>query len=531
VIFVILFAGLVWISNYTSDPLRAMPRPIIALFVTAIAFSILYLLWLRYWPNLVWQVRVQFAVDALLITWLVGETGDLISPYITLYIFLISVAGFYLRKNEVHFVAAFCSLCFIALSLLTSQSLVYSISGDVTITRGVQIVLINVGAFLLVGLLAGRLAERGNLRAELKRTEEEFADLNVLHERILSSINSGLITTDLQGKIRAFNRAAEEATGLKAKDAIGRSLFSVLGDEIRHPIEMSLSGVQNVEFSPPNFEASLLDQSKNGDRQRVIVACSVSPLIGRSGGVTGLIISFQDKTELHAMEESLRRADRLSAVGRMAAGLAHEIRNPLGSISSAVQFLSEKDSNTDDRKELMGVVVRESDRLNKIIADFLSYARPEVADGSMSRVEMIDVRKTIDDCVSLIRHDPIVKDTHEFVVDAPQRPVTIVADESKLKQVCWNLMHNAIRAMPEGGRLSITIDEPTEKQVRLVFKDNGVGIESDNLSNIFEPFQSGAHGTGLGLSIVHRIVTESGGRIEIKSEKGVGTSIVVDLPK
>jgi len=529
-IFLVFIVGVLWIATYTTDPLRAIPQRVFALFLIAVAFSVLYLVWLRFGPSKIQQIRVQFLVDAFLITWLVWETGDLTSPYVTFYIFLICAAGFYLRKNDVILAAVLCAFCFAALSSLTSQSLIFSFSGEVAPSRAVQIILINVGAFLLVGLLAARLAEKRPLAEELRRAEEEFADLNVLHERILSSVNSGLITTDLQGRIRAFNRAAEETSGLAAKDAIGQSVFSVFGDEIRAPIEMCLGGVQNVEFSPRSFEAAMLEPSSNGNRRRITVACSVSPLIGRSGGVTGLIIAFQDKTELHAMEESLRRADRLSAVGRMAAGLAHEIRNPLGSISSAVQFLLSKNSNSGENNELMNVVVRESDRLNNIISDFLAYARPEGAVGVTARIEDVDVRKTIEDCIALLKHDPSVTEEHRFEIDGPHKLV-IRADEAQMKQVCWNLLKNAVQATSGGGNISVEISEPTANLVRLVFRDDGCGIGRDKVSNIFEPFQSGARGTGLGLSIVHSIVTQSGGQIDIESEKEIGTKITIELPK
>lgn len=527
----IFFGSLWWVDGFASLRLNTVPGGLVGLFVLSVVLSAVYMAGLHWGQSIVWQLRAQLLVDAFLVTWLVRGTGDLISPYITLYIFLISVAGFYLRKTDVHIVASVCAALFLALSLLTSQSLIYSFSGDVAPSRAVQIIAFNIAAFLLVGLLAGRLAERRRLSEELQRAESDFADLNVLHERILSSINSGLITTDLQGKVRAFNRAAEQLTGVPASDAIGRSVISIFGDELRPSIEMSLSGVQNVEFTPPNFEAALKPVSNgNGTASGVTVACTVSPLIGGSGGVNGLIISFQDTTQLHAMQESLRRADRLSAVGRMAAGLAHEIRNPLGSISSAVQFLSEKQTERTENSALMRVVVSESERLNRIISDFLAYARPD-SDPKSRSIENVNACEAVNDCLSLLRHDPAVREKHVLEFADTDRSITIETDEVHLKQVIWNLLQNSIHAMPEGGKLSINVDEPTPGYVRFVFADDGCGMDPSALENIYEPFQPGAHGTGLGLSIVHRIVTDGGGRIDIESEKGAGTTITVELPK
>ena len=511
----IFFASLWWRDGFASFRLDAIPRELVALFVAAVVVSIVYLGALRWGKEIEWQVRAQLLIDVILVSWLVRGSGDLISPYITLYIFLISVAGFFLRRWEVHIVAAVCAMAFGSIAFLTSQSLIYSFSGEVPPSRAVQIIAFNIAAFLLVGLLAGRLAERRRLGEELVRAETDFADLNVLHERILSSINSGLVTTDLQGKVRAFNRAAEQLTGLSASEAIGQSVLSIFGDELRPSIELSLSGVQNVEFTPPNFEAALKQTvNGNGTATEVTVACTVSPLIGRSGGVNGLNISFQDTTQLHAMQESLRRADRLSAVGRMAAGLAHEIRNPLGSISSAMQFLSEKRTETSESASLMKVVVGESERLNRIISDFLAYARPD-ADSKSRSISEVDAGDAVSDCLALLRHDPSVREKHILDFDLPETPVTIETDEVHLKQVIWNLLQNSVQAMPEGGRISIRIDEPTQGYVRFVFADDGRGIDSTTLENIYEPFQPGAKGTGLGLSIVHRIVTDGGGRINV----------------
>jgi two-component system sensor histidine kinase PilS (NtrC family) len=492
-----------------------------------VVLTAIYAIWLRLRGAIVWQARLQFLIDAILITWLVRGTGDLVSPYITLYIFLISVSGFYLRKMEVHLVAAVCGLAFASFGILTTQSLIISTSGEVVPSRAFQVIAVNIGAFLLVGLLAGRLADRRMLGAELQKAEADFADLNILHERILSSINSGLITTDLQGKIRAFNRAAEQITRRDADETVGQSVFTVFGDEIRGPIELSLNGVQDVGFAPPNFEAVI---NSNGSGKSVAVACSVSPLIGRSGGINGLIIAFQDRSEVHAMEADLRKADRLSAVGRMAAGLAHEIRNPLGSISSAVQYLSEKGADARDGTALMDVVVRESDRLNKIISDFLAYARPQ-SETISRKLQEVDLGQAIGDCLALLRHDPAVREKHVFSFAKPESAVVINADESRVKQVIWNLLQNSVHAMPDGGTLSVVVDEPNANFARIVFADEGCGIDHATLENIYEPFQPGAHGTGLGLSIVHRIVTEGGGRIDVESEKGAGTRITIELPK
>jgi two-component system sensor histidine kinase PilS (NtrC family) len=527
-----LLAGNWWAYGARQFAIAPIPAGLLELSFATIVLTVIYLLWLRFSRTLVWQIRSQFLIDTLLITWLVAQTGDIISPYITLYIFVIGLAGFFLGKPEAYAVAVASAVCFTSLSLLTSQSLNYSLSGQVAPSHAVQILAFNAAAFLLVGLMAARLAERRKIGEDLKRSEANFADLNILHEMILASIHSGLITTDLQGKIYAFNRAAEEISGFDAREMVGQSVFSVFGDEIRHQIESCLGGVQTAEFSPSPFEAGFRHAPNNTHHNRQItVACSVSPLLGKSGGITGLIITFQDTTDFRAMEEDLRRADRLAAVGRMAAGLAHEIRNPLGSMSSALQFMAAKERSAADDPALMNVVLRESDRLNRIITDFLAYARPRSLGSLRQRSDRIDVGAAIGDCMTLLRHDPAVCEKHILTFEPPAEPVTIKADETQIKQVFWNLFQNSIQAMPDGGKLTVGVDDRSAKKVRIVVADSGCGMDAENLERMFEPFHSGVDGTGLGLSIVHGIVTGLRGRIDVKSEPGLGTKITMELPK
>lgn len=525
----IIMAGWWWSQSGNQESLSSNPYGLRLLLLALIPLTVLYSFWLKFSRTALWHIRLQFLIDTLLITWLVLETGELISPYVTLYVILISVAGFFIGRPDALIIAGACTLCFTALPLLTSQTIVYSLTGEVVPSLAVQTIAFNDAAFLLVGLLSARIADGRKIGDALKQAEANFADLSVLHERILSSINSGLITTDLQGKIYVFNRAAEEITGLQATDTIGLSVFSVFGDEIRPTIETCLGGVREIEFSPPNFEADL----RNNTAERpVTVACTLQPLVGASGGVTGLIIAFQDTTQLHLMEETLRRSDRLAAIGRLAAGLAHEIRNPLGSMSSALQFLFEKAKPDTQESALMAVILRESDRLNAIITDFLAYARPPQDGDVVSHADAsIDVGEAINDCLALLRHDPRVLETHEFDFKPPEKQITLQADRSQIKQIFWNLLQNSIQAMPDGGRLSVNLHEPNPKQVSIIIADTGCGIEPENLDRIFEPFQSSAKGTGLGLSIVHRLVAELGGHIRVESEVGIGTKITIDLPR
>jgi two-component system sensor histidine kinase PilS (NtrC family) len=248
------------------------------------------------------------------------------------------------------------------------------------------------------------------------------------------------------------------------------------------------------------------------------------------GMVNGLILTFQDITEIRSMEESLRRSDRLAAVGRMAAGLAHEIRNPLGSMSSALQYLDENLERSNAEANLMDVVLREADRLNEIITDFLSYARLSADDSSKSKFEDFDVVEAIRDCFVLLTHSPEIGDTHSIHKNLPSAPVSITANKTQIKQVLWNLFQNSINAMPDGGTLNVSLTDRPGKDIHIVFEDTGCGMSSEKLEHLFEPFSNGSNGAGLGLFIAHKIIGDHGGQIFVESRENIGTKFTVALP-
>jgi two-component system sensor histidine kinase PilS (NtrC family) len=248
-------------------------------------------------------------------------------------------------------------------------------------------------------------------------------------------------------------------------------------------------------------------------------------------GETGFIFTFLDVTEARRQEREQRVQQRLAAVGEMAAGIAHEIRNPLASMSGSIQILRQELPLTADQSALMDIVLRESDRLNDTIRSFLAYARPQ-----RNATMRMDVRQAITDASTLLQNSSELHATHHIAVDVPETPVWCVADESQIRQIVWNLATNGLRAMPSGGelRLSVSSIEPTETQpgeVVIAVRDEGVGIAPEDLDGILQPFRGAfERGTGLGLSIVHRIVTDYGGELQVTSQRGEGTTVFVKLP-
>lgn len=515
-----------WQGTYLMLKEEDLATSIVALYGIVMTLSAGYslLLWLN--KRHLAQAKVQVWVDLLLICWLVWQTGGHLSPFTTLFILMTSVASYFFTKNETIFYSVGSTAVFLSLSVAMQWRLLLDSGSE----RGpaAQTIALTVAGILAVGLLAARLADKRGIGEELKETIESFADMRILHERIVESIGSGLITTDLEGTVYAFNRGAEEISGLPAKSVIGKSVFGLLGESARAPFELCLGSDGAPDFGSGTFE-TVIGSDDDGDR-KVSVACTMVPLIGRGGRPSGAIVSFQDVTGIRAMEENLRRSDRLAAVGRMAAGLAHEIRNPLGSMSAALQFLKEKETTSDADAELLDVALRESERLEQIIANFLAYARPTTPAYSKDGLADTNLNQSLSDCRTLLEHSPEMNPGHELRFEIPAEPIVISASPSQIKQVFWNLARNAIQAMPSGGALHVTLDR-AGRNARIVFEDTGKGIDPGYLEHIFEPFSDKASGTGLGLSIVHRIVTDHGGRIDIESELNKGTRVTVEFPQ
>jgi two-component system sensor histidine kinase PilS (NtrC family) len=467
------------------------------------------------------QAGAQFALDALLLTWLVRATGDLSSPYSALYIVAISVASIFLGARGSLLMSVWCAVCYTAMLV----SLAAGRAGGLppaSLAESVETTGLNDVAFLVVGLLAARLAVRQTRsEVEMREAASALASLRALHERIVESIRSGVITTDLRRRVYTANRAAEEMTGYAAEDLRGQDISILFGD-ITRQIADSLRAAAEGQASP-RHEAECL----TAEGFLVKLGYSISPLSSESGETTGLVITFQDLTDVRAMEETSRRQERLSAVGRVAAGIAHEIRNPLAAMRGSIQVLRSELQADPSQAELMEIVLRESDRLNRIITDFLTYARPR----KFSLVEC-DLREPLRETFALLRHSPEVSDGHLLEEDLPDEPLTAMADAEGVKQVFWNLARNALKAMPAGGTLRAEMRRPREGFVRITFTDTGAGMSPAQVERLFEPFSSSTTGgTGLGLSIVYQIIRDHGGTINVRSREGHGTTINIELPE
>ena len=383
-------------------------------------------------------------------------------------------------------------------------------------SRLLGLLLIDLGAICLTGLLAGYLAEQlRKAREALVVREEAYQALEQLHEDIVRSVPSGILTIDGQGRVSSLNPAAERILGQGAPGLLGRPVGEVL--PFWHD---DLAGW--ASRASGDFEAELSVPS--GERRWLGV--SAAPLIAPNRVAdAGLVISLSDLTDRHAMAEAVQRSEKLAALGQLSAGLAHELRNPLASMSGSVQLLSESAQLDAEDRRLMDIVLREADRLDALITDFLRFARPRPLQPGH-----FDLARAIHTSLALLRNRPT--DKAFTIVESLPESLPFFGDADQLGQVIWNLLVNAAQALrQEGGDIRVTAQRLSDGAVEIVVSDTGMGIAERHLSSLFDPFFTTKQGgTGLGLSIAHGIVQAHQGRIEVTSREGAGTTFRVVLP-
>ncbi|MFO0705703.1 MAG: ATP-binding protein [Nitrospira sp.] len=503
-----------------------------SLIVFTYVVTIAYALTLRYLTAaeaLVRFVWVQIGIDFLLETVLIARTGGIESPFIVLYVISVTLASLVPRRRVGLLTA---SLCLILFGLLTNIQL-YGLAetwGWLPKTRlsapeALQTFGVHSLAFLVVGFLSGILADQLQ-RADhsLKEKEQGLTRLQAFHENIVHSISSGVFTADEAGRITSFNPAAQEATGYSLDQVRGRLWREVFNWHPSQPSEAEWEEPANMRFEV---------ECKRADGNRLVLGMTLSPL-HEQGRATGLVGVFKDLTQIRDLEEEMRRKEWLASLGEMSAGMAHEIRNPLGALAGAMQMLR-KDLHADETSQrLMDIAVREATRLDTIITEFLQYARPP----ALNLAEH-DLNKLLAETLDLVEHEARARTNVTIRTAMSQGSLLGQVDQDQMKQVFWNLATNAFDAMPNGGQLAIStgcraIDVAGRKAdvIEIAFQDTGEGISKKNLDKIFLPFfTTKKQGSGLGLAAVHRIVDLHGGWIKVESREQSGSRFVVCLPR
>jgi two-component system, NtrC family, sensor histidine kinase PilS len=498
------------------------------LVVATYVFSLLSLAVLRFTATAGGVRAITYAQivwDVLLVTTLILITGGVNSPYAFLYFLSIISASVLVSRYESYYTAGLCVILYGAILDFQYYGKLWflGLSPLPALQHGAgyifYLIFLYSAAFYLTAYLAGNLSERAR-RSEsaLKKKEIDYEELARLNSSIVSTIESGLVTVNSSGRIRVFNRYAEQLTGVSQKEAYDRLLFEIFPGFA--PFVSEIFGVAQGEF-----------EHRDPESGHMLLSFKSVPMTGNDGSPVGAILDLHDLTQIKKMAGELKRADRLAAVGQLSARMAHEIRNPLAAISGSVQLVALREWADEKDKRLFSIILRETDRLDGLLRDFLFYAKPT----QPSKVPLY-LRRVIGDLCDLLSTDPRL----ERVVIDNQVPedLMVVFDKDQCSQIFWNLMVNGAEAISGAGRIVLTAElvrgsgaRSAGDEVRICVSDNGSGMSESEVKRVFEPFfTTKKGGTGLGLATVYRIVETHGGRVSVSSNIGGGTTVTLFFP-
>ncbi len=500
------------------------------LIASTYCLTIVYSLLLNRLKRIALLAYVQICLDLVFETVLVYLTGGIESPFSPFYMITAIAASIILGRKGGSRTASLASILFGILVDLQYFRLLPGMEASPYSTREtLYLLFLNIVAYLTVAYLSGGLAEKLSFtRERLKEKATGLAELKAFHEHVVQSMSTGLMTTGPNGEITSFNRAAEEIMGFRLGEVKGKPWWEIFdAADLKRLISDEKPLTEPIRFDRDCYR-------KNGIR--LVFGMTVSPLKNEEGRQMGGVWIFQDLTRIREMESEIEHKKRLATIGEMAAGMAHEIRNPLASLSGSLQVLS-KDVRLEDEesRRLMEIALKETERLNGIITAFLMYARP-----APLNKKRWDINQLVGESLSLLQNSQEYRDTIEIRAELAPGEVWGVMDPDQIRQVFWNLSINACQAMPQGGRLlvatrPVTVNSSQDRLgtpwIEVTFSDNGIGIQKENIPKIFYPFfTTKDRGSGLGLSIVHRVIETHRGRMHVESRPGQGTRITLMLP-
>jgi two-component system sensor histidine kinase PilS (NtrC family) len=505
--------------------------PIDYLYATAAVTYVLTLIYIgagQLFRSRILNLAIQLAGDLLVETMLVYFTGALDSPFSFLYLVSIITASTMLYRRGGLFAASGAVILYGVLGDLIYNNVIplpqqsWIVPTTWTATRLYLNIGTNFAGFYATALLTAYISEK------LQKTSEELdekgrivAALRALNQNVVESIPSGLITLSTEGIASFVNPAGCQILQTESRSVIGHHV-SELGffrPQEWEDARRALAAESVVRIEKNNFRVG----SGGEDRS---LGYAVTPLRTLEGTESGYTLIFQDLTEMKQLEAELRLKDRMAAVGELSAGIAHEIRNPLAAIAGSVQVLQKSSSLSPQEQRLMSIILKESERLNKSIADFLRFVRPQDR-----RPTEFDIAASLSETLDLLANSPELRADHTIERQIAPPSFTMVGDADQIRQVFWNLARNAFQAMPHGGLLRVSTEVHADVY-RICFSDSGRGMSELDLRRLFQPFRTNfPSGTGLGMAISYRIVQAHGGDIDVASRSGAGTRITVSLPR
>jgi two-component system sensor histidine kinase PilS (NtrC family) len=506
IIFVTLFFG----SSFFFLGFESFPyiRSISYLIVFLYMATVIYIYLLERMRDIVTLAYTQLVLDVIFEIFIIYFTGG-IDSWFSFTLMLTIIASSVVLNEKAGFVIATLS------SILYGILVNLQFYGVLPVTSGGYMeeknylykIFIHTIFFYVTAYLSGYLSSKLEKTSQkLEERDLDVQDLEIFNREVLENMSSGLFTTDMDGKVVMFNRAAERITGIQRDSVIGQKIDNVL------------------PFFQKPFCEGRREETIKVDGLKKIIGLNISMLKGSAESMKGFIVIFQDLTQLKRLEKEMKQKEKWAAIGELSSNIAHEIRNPLASLKGSIEMLKEGSVPDNQKERLMEIALNEMDRLNRVITDFLTYSRPTPAE-----FRMFDLHRLLDETLELLEN--VDQDRSNLSIRKEYGgTLEVKADPEKLRQVFWNLGINAVEAMLEGGELVVSTRN-ADRLVEITFKDSGSGIDRENIEKIFYPFfTTKEKGTGLGLAIAYRIVEEHNGILRVTSNSGIGTTFEVILP-
>lgn len=521
--------------------------PIVPLSATLCAAYFLSLsgaLFLRIRVPLQTVALFQVVGDLGVVGGIIFSTGGVESPLSFLFLFVIISSSVMLPRVASYLTASGASIIYgllVDLEFFNVIQPIYFFPKSTASYQGAYlfyIISLNIASFFSVAYLSSILNHRLRvIKDELRTKNIDFKKLQQFHRDVVQNMVNGLITTDLEGRITSVNIACENITGIPLNECIGKYCYEVL------PME-ELTRLFTYKEDHLSMPYHMEGECQREGNDTILISMKISHLMisGADGKKNleqpeGYICVFEDRTEMHQMEEKMKQSEQMAAVGKFSAGLAHEIRNPLASLSGSIQLLKETLEIDEDQQRLMEIVLKETERVNGIVSEFLAYSQPR-----KSKPTVIDLTQLLEDIIILMKNSNEYDPSINIQLVAPPDHIIIQSEEAQIRQMIWNLSINGVQAMDKSGNLTLTLKkvdgykgkdfETDRRGVLIIVEDQGRGIPLEEQTTIFEPFfTTREEGVGLGLPTVKQIVERFAGNISVTSEPGRGTCFEVFLPQ